>query len=314
MTASTLVVLNPASAGGRTLKRWPEAAAELAAGGVEYELRLTTGPGDATEQVRDALAAGCRRIVAVGGDGTLNEVVNGFFDADGEALGDSATLGLIPSGTGDDFRKCAGVPASAAAAARAVVSGSVRRIDAGRVDYDGAGRRFFINIADCGIGGEVVARVNRSTRKRGGAGGSAVFLWESLRTLLSFGGRDARIEVDGAVVERTVRSVVVANGRFFGGGMHIAPEASLDDGLFDVVIVAATGRAAALSGLPALYRGRHLSRREVELRKGRVVRVESLGEPLLFDVEGEQVGQTPATLTCLPGAIALCMPAADEVR
>src|SRR5207244_11434040 len=132
-------------------------------------------PGAATAQVRGALGAGGRRIVAVGGDGTLNEVVNGFFDPAGEPLGDAASLGLIPSGTGGDFRRCAGIPASAAAAARTVASGRVRRIDAGRVDYDGGGRRFFVNIADCGIGGEVVARVNRSTRKRGGTAGSAVF-------------------------------------------------------------------------------------------------------------------------------------------
>lgn len=314
MSAATLVVLNPASAGGRTLKRWPEAAAELAAGGVEYELRLTAAPGDATEQVRRGLGDGCSRIIAVGGDGTLNEVVNGFFDPRGVPLGNEPSLGLIPSGTGGDFRRCAGIPVSAAAAARAVAGGRVRRVDVGRVDYDDGARRFFINIADCGIGGEVVARVNRSSRKRGGAGGSAVFLWESLRTLLSFGGREARIDVDGTVIERSVRSVVVANGRYFGGGMHIAPGAALDDGRFDVVIVAATGRATALSGLPALYRGRHLSRSEVQVLKGRVVRVESLGEPLLFDVEGEQVGQTPATLTCLPAAIALCVPAVDEVR
>ena len=304
---STLVVLNPVSAGGRTLRQWPEVAAVLSAGGVEFDLHQTTGPGEATEAVRRALGEGRSRIVAMGGDGTLNEVVNGFFDAAGAPIGEHASLGLIPSGTGGDFRRCAGIPASATAAARLLVDGTIARIDAGRVDYAGGARRFFINVADCGIGGEVVARVNRSSHKRSGAGGSAVFLWESLRTLLTYGGRPVRIDVDGRVIEREVRSVVVANGRYFGGGMHIAPRADLADGVFDVVVVAATGRLAALSGIPALYRGRHLQRREVEHLTGRTVRVEALAEPLLFDVEGEQVGETPATLTCLPGAISLCV-------
>ena len=120
--------------------------------------------------------------------------------------------------------------------------------------------------------------------------------------------------MDGATIERDVRSVVIANGRYFGGGMRIAPDAALDDGRFDVVLIGETGRTRALTGIPSLYRGRHVKRREVEVHRARVVRVTCEDPPMLFDVEGEQVGATPATLTCLPGAIRLCAPQAGKGR
>jgi YegS/Rv2252/BmrU family lipid kinase len=314
MTAAALVVLNPVSAGGRTLRRWPATTRALHSAGVTFEVHRTAGPDDATQAVRAALERGCRTIVAVGGDGTLNEVVNGFFDVGGAPIGGDAILALLPSGTGGDFRRAAGIPDDVEAAARLIAMRSVRRIDAGRIDFGDGSRRFFLNIADCGMGGEVVARVNRSTAKRGGARGSAIFLATSLMTLLRYPSRPARIEIDDTVIERDVRSVVIANGRYFGGGMHVAPNAVLDDGHFDVVIIGATGRTRAVTGIPSLYRGRHLKRGEVDVYRARTVRVACEGEPMLFDVEGEQVGATPATLTCLPAAIAVCVPEASGGR
>ena len=303
--APTLVVVNPASAGGRTMRRWPGSAGLLRALGVDFEVHFTTGPGDATVAVRDALRRGVRRIVSVGGDGTLNEVVNGFFGERGEPLGGDAELGVIPSGSGGDFRRTAFIPAAHAESAQVLAAGAVRRVDAGRIDFDAGPPRHFLNIADCGIGGEVVARVNRSRYKGGGLRGSAVFFWESTAALLSFRGGDVHVEIDGEAIDRAVQSVVVANGRYFGGGMRIAPDAELDDGLFDVVIIDAMSRLRSITSMPSLYRGSHVRRPGVEVRRGRVVRIEHRGRPLLFDVEGEQVGATPATITCLPGAIAL---------
>jgi len=308
MTRAAFVVMNPASGGGRTLRDWPAAGRALQAAGVAFDLHQTTAPGEATDAVRRALTSGYRTIVAVGGDGTLNEVVNGFFDRDGAPIGAGAMLGLIASGSGGDFRRTARIPGTFEADARLIATRSVRSVDAGRIDFGDGGRRFFINIADCGMGGEVVARVNRSRHKGGAIRGSAVFLGTSLTTLLRYLARTARIDIDGVVYERSVRSVVVANGAYFGGGMRVAPDAQLDDGWFDVVIISETGRTRALTGIPSLYRGRHLRRREVEVHRGRVVRVTCDGDPMLFDVEGEQVGTTPATLTCLPGAITLCAP------
>ena len=310
MTPATLVVVNPASAGGRTLRHWPDNASLLRALGVDFEVHVTTAPDDATRAVRQALRDGVTRIVSVGGDGTLNEVVNGFFADDGTPLGSAATLGIVPSGTGGDFRRSAGIPAAPDSAMRVLAAATPRSVDVGRVDFADGSRRYFINIADCGIGGEVVARVNRRRYKGGGLRGSAIFLRESLAAAMTFGGRRVRVTLDGEqTIERIVESVVVANGRYFGGGMHIAPQAQIDDGRFDIVIVSAMSRVRAVTSMPSLYRGTHLNLPEVEVRRGERVVIEAVDTPLLFDVEGEQVGTTPATITCLPQAIALCAPA-----
>lgn len=309
MTADAFVVTNPASAGGRTRRHWPAIERTLQAAGVRFDSHQTASRGDATTAVRNALRTGrYRTVIVVGGDGTLNEVVNGFFDEDGAAIGNETTLGLLASGTGGDFRRAARIPAEVTAAVALIASGATRSIDCGRIDFGDGTRRFFINIADCGMGGEVVARINRSAHKGGGTRATLMFLGASLSTLMRYSARITHVEVDGVAIDREVRSVVVANGIFFGGGMQVAPAASLDDGRFDVVIIAETGRTRALTGIPSLYRGRHVDRREVEVRRASVVHVRCEGAPMLFDVEGEQVGTTPATLTCLPAAIRLCAP------
>jgi diacylglycerol kinase (ATP) len=306
----TLVIVNPASAGGRTGRDWPRVQRCLVDAGVDFEARITNAAGDATRLAREALREGFARVVAVGGDGTLNEVLNGFFDPETrQAVNPDAVLGMLPSGTGGDFRKTVGIPHSHAAACALLARGDVRPVDVGRVDYHGGGApgaRWFVNIADCGIGGDVVHRVNRS---RKAAGGTLTFLYHSLAAVITFGSRMVRVDVDGRVHEGPMQNVVVANGRYFGGGMLIAPEASVDDGLFEVVLIADLGVRRSLAGLPRLYKGRHLGRPGITALRGRVVTVTPLEQrPVLFDVEGEQVGRAPATLTCLPRALRLCAP------
>lgn len=306
----TLVIINPASAGGRTARDWPRVQRCLVDAGVEFEPRMTSATGDATRLAREALREGFTRVVAVGGDGTLNEVVNGFFDPQStEPINPQAVLGMLPSGTGGDFRKSVGIPHGHAAASALLARGDVRVVDLGRIDYHGGGApapRWFINIADCGIGGDVVRRVNASRKARGG---TVTFLYHSLAALATFGSRMVRVEIDDERFEGPLQNVVVANGGYFGGGMRIAPDARLDDGQFDVVLCADLGLRSSLLGLPGLYKGRHVGRRGITIRRGRVVTVTPLEQrPVLFDVEGEQVGRAPATLTCLAGAIRLCAP------
>ena len=246
MTATTMVVVNPRSASGRTGRQWPAIRQALVEAGVDFDHRFTGGPGDATGLTRAALAGGCRRVVAAGGDGTLNEVLNGFFDHGGAPVAEGAVLGLLPSGTGGDFRRSAGIPVHPAAAAALLARGDRRRIDVGRIDYgEGIRSRLFLNIADCGLGGEVVARVNRSGKS---AGCKATFLYHSLAALVRFPGRSLRVDVDGEVREGRLANVVVANGRYFGGSMLIAPDADLADGRFDVVLVDRLAWPRAASG------------------------------------------------------------------
>jgi YegS/Rv2252/BmrU family lipid kinase len=308
----TLVVVNPASAGGRTRRRWPALHVALKAAGVLHDVHHTTAPFDATAATRAALSAGYTRVVAAGGDGTLNEVVNGFFTPDGVAINPDAILGMLPSGTGGDFRRTAGLPTDPDELAAILRANHTRRIDAGRVVYDDPATpaRQFINIADCGVGGEVVARVNSSAHKGGGFRGTAVFLGISLKALTTFGGRPVRLTLGGEVVEMEIQNVVIANGRCFGGGMRIAPDAELDDGLFDVVVLPALGRIRTLTAVPSVYRGTHLRQPGVLVRRLATIRVEPLDHrPLLFDIEGEQIGRAPATLTCLPGVLNVCVAA-----
>ena len=306
---TTLVIVNPASAGGKTERRWPDLRAALDAAGIAFSVHPTAGPGDATVAARDALRGGVQRIVAVGGDGTLNEVVNGFFSDDGTPVRADAELGILPSGTGGDFRKSIHIPLDPAKSVGILAGGKTRPVDAGKIEFADGMVRYFINIADCGIGGEVVARVNRSRFKGGGIRGTAVFLSTSLTVLMTFGSRDVDLTIDGETIHRSIQNVVLANGRYFGGGMCIAPNAELDDGKLDVVILKRMSRLQSLLGMPKIYKGTHLSLDTVETRRAAVVTVVPKDRgALLFDVEGEQVGQAPATIRCLPGALRLCVP------
>lgn len=311
MSLDTVVIVNPASAAGVTEHHWPEVRAALDDAGVDFEVRMTAFSGDATRLTREALGAGAQRVVAVGGDGTINEVVNGFFDeVAGDPISPTAILGLLPSGTGGDFRKTAGIPVHKPAAAALLARGDSRPIDVARIDYlDSAGRasawRYFVNIADCGLGGEVVARVNQGPKR---AGGRLTFLYHSLRAAIEFGRRPVRVEVDGTPIEGEMQNVVIANGRYFGGGMRIAPSAELDDGLLDVVLLSA-GRVRSLLDIRRVYDGSHIGRPGCTWLRGRRIAVTPLdGAEFLFDVEGEQAGAAPATVTVLPGALRLCAP------
>ena len=163
---NTVGVVNPASAGGRTGRWWPQIEAELRLAGIDFELRKTTASGEATTIARAALAEGVGRVVACGGDGTLNEVVNAFLDGDGTpASVPDAVLGVVPSGTSADFCKTAAIPDDPVGAAAVLARGETRRVDAGRIEYSDGTTRCFVNVADCGVGGEVVRRVNAAKHR-----------------------------------------------------------------------------------------------------------------------------------------------------
>jgi YegS/Rv2252/BmrU family lipid kinase len=311
MSPRTFLVVNPRSANGSVQRRWDELTATIRASYGDFEHAFTTARGDATKLAHTALREGYEMIVALGGDGTMNEVVNGFF-ADGKAVNPDAILGEIPMGTGGDFRKTAGIPKDIGEAAAALKGTATRRVDVGRLSLvDAAGQpgfRYFINIASFGMGGLVDSIVNSSSKA---LGGKASFFLATARAAIKYKNKRVRLTLDGgAPLERRIYNVAVANGRFFGGGMQVAPMAALDDGVFDVVSLGDFGAAEAALQVRHIYKGTHIGMPKVEHWKARHVVAEPVdgADKVLLDVDGEQPGSLPSTFEMLPGAIRLKVP------
>lgn len=302
----TVFVVNPASANGRTGKEWPGLSAKLRSLGVEHEAVLTRAPAEATELTALALADGAEVVVAVGGDGTLNEVANGFF-LNGDPPRDSA-IALMPYGTGGDFRRTFGIPTELEKVAEMLKNGNRRRIDAGRIDMQSLDdiplTRHFVNIADAGIGGVVVDRVNHSSKI---LGGKLTFNLVSLRTLLTFKPPAVEVRTDERNWEGRAQNVVIANCQYFGGSMHVAPGAQPDDGKFDIVVFGDIGGFEAIRQIQDIYKARHVRNPKVQTWRAAEVEVLS-GERVLIDVDGEMCGTLPAKFKVVPGAIGLVVP------
>jgi YegS/Rv2252/BmrU family lipid kinase len=299
----TVVIVNPRSQGGAAGKNWPHLADRIRRQ-VPFEEAMTTAPGDATRLTREALRGGADRVVALGGDGTINEVMNGFFE-DGTAIAPSAAMALLPYGTGGDFRKTVRVPKDFDQAVGVLATDRRRTVDVGRLDHAG-GTRMFLNIASFGMSGVVDRLVNQSKKRFG----KLSFMVASARGMLSYDNQRVRITFDGVAadsLEMTINTVAVANGQYFGGGMHIAPEAELDDGFFDVVAIGDVGFTGFVLKSRRLYAGTHLTMKDVSHRRARVVHAEPVdpGAIVEIDLDGETPGRLPATFTVVPRALSI---------
>lgn len=301
----TAVVVNPNSSNGRTGQRWPAIEKQLRAHlGDAMDVLRTSAPGDATQLTRKALESGAEMVVSVGGDGTNNEVVNGFFRGDGTPVRPDAVFGVLPSATGGDFRKSLGQGTDLAANAAVLAGRATRTIDVGRasfVGHDGETRtRYFVNITSFGVGGVVDDYVNRSSKA---LGGKASFFMAALRAFITYKNRRITLRLDdGEPQELRINNVSVANGQFFGGGMWVAPEARLDDGLFDVVTFGDLTKLEYMRLAGSIYKGNHLGRAKIEHGRARVVEAHS-DEIVLIDMDGEQPGKLPIRLEIVPGAL-----------
>jgi diacylglycerol kinase (ATP) len=304
-----VVIANPRAGRGKVGARLAGIERILTDAGLAYRIVRTTHPGHATEAARDALGRGERYLVAAGGDGTVHEVLNGML-ADDQPIAGDAVLGVVAAGSGCDFVRSFGLPGDAVQAARHLAGDRVRSIDVGKVTFSpGAGdgsapgsaevTRYFANIAEAGLGGAVVARASGLPAFLGGARYFCGF-W---LTLPGFGPRTIRLDADGQAFEGRAFNVVVANCRFYGGGMQISPKSEPADGALEVLVMAGP-KADAFTTLPKVYRGTHLPHRNIaELRASRV-RVEA-DPPLPIEADGEILGTTPATFEVIPGAIRL---------
>ncbi|HEX8499500.1 MAG TPA: diacylglycerol kinase family protein [Pyrinomonadaceae bacterium] len=313
MSSLPLIIVNPASASGATGRAWPGAASDVRRHFGPFEVAFTQRGGEAVEIAEREARAGRRLVIACGGDGTISEVANGILRA-----GSDAELGVLPSGTGGDFRRTLGIPARTADAAKALREGETRTMDAGRVRFVSEGgveeTRFFVNVASFGMGGDVINRVKTRSGLPSGAarllGGRASFAAAALQAALTFEKPEVSVSLDGGPRSRlTVANFCVANARYFGGGMKIAPAAKVDDGRFDVVAVGDVSALTVLANSYRLYLGTHLGMREVRHARARAVRAESAsGMEVKLEVDGELAGRLPAEFEILPGALRIRCP------
>jgi diacylglycerol kinase (ATP) len=305
MTGHTVVIVNPHSRSGKTGGRLSELKRLLREHVGVFDFALTRGPGDATGLTRAALASGAERILVAGGDGTVNEVVNGVLDENPVVRPE---IGLLPMGTGRDFARMLKLGSDLEESVRRIVRGTRRRVDAGRVTFtslDGAEHsRCFLNIASFGLTGESALWLEEQGQK--GKRGKLSYVTSGLVGLTRYGAPEVTIRADGTTLfEGRLTLAAVANGQYFAGGMHVAPHARVDDCMFDVVVVPRLALAQSLAEFPRLMRGTHIHNPSVLVRRASVVEAESRGN-VWIEADGEPIGLLPARFELLEGAVTLC--------
>lgn len=308
--ARTRAVVNPHSWGDRTGVVWPTLQTKLRRAIGPVQSVFTDAPLAAMRLTRQALKEGMQQIIAVGGDGTINEVVNGFFE-DGKLINPEALLACLTSGTGADFRRVFNMPDGIEAQIDRLALSEIRTIDLGKLTFiDNDGReavRYFDNIASFGLSGATDQAVNRLKLGKKFSGKTA-FFWGMLKALATYRNQPVRIQIDDVFDEvMDVRTAAICNGQYFGGGMHMAPHAQPDDGLFDIIVVADIGTFGLLRRVGSLYKGEHLKYEQVKSFRGRkIVATPAPGAgDVLLDVDGEAPGRLPATFEIIPKAINL---------
>ena len=305
-------IVNPRSAAGATLRRFEshrKKVTELfAAHGHVVDVCLTEAPRHATRFAQDAVRAGATAVIAVGGDGTNNEVINGFFDDDGNRLAGDTAFGFVTSGTGGDFRRTFNQGTDPLVDIERLVKLNRRRIDLGHVVCTGHdGRqvsRFFINESSFGLSGDVVDQANKASKK---LGAKLSFLSASVKAAVAYAPKQVRLVVDGgAPFVEEVSFVALGNGQYFGGGMKVAPDAAIDDGVFDTVVTRG-GLGFWIKNIAGLYSGKYIGADGVTVVRNRTLSAEPVvaGEQIPIEVDGEQPGVLPARWRIVPATLDL---------
>lgn len=297
------VVMNPRAAGGRIMAEWPALSRAIQERLGAFQLATTRKAGEAPELARQLADSGVDLVIAAGGDGTIGEVADGLLRASRQP-----ELGIIPIGTGVDFPRNLDLGETPLEAVEAIARSPGRRIDAGRVTYVGddgqPGMKHFLNEASVGLSGPTVRAVNAAKAK--GRSGKGTFLYHTLAELIGYRWDTVRVTLDGTeTIESRIAVVAMCNGRYFGSGLMVAPEAELDDGLLDVVIVAAANKLALVTVLNSAYRGGHTKSPYCTFRKAKVIEIEPVGKPALIDIDGESPGRLPIRVEVMPGALVL---------
>lgn len=304
-----LVIVNPKSAGGNTREKWSATASDLRAHFGPFSVAFTKSQGDGIAIAERAAKSGRDFIIACGGDGTINEVANGILNS-----GVDAELGVLPSGTGGDFRRTLGMPNGHREAAAALRDGETKRIDVGRVTFKGHDgediRRYFLNVSSAGLAADIIQRV-KSTKVFDwlpveSLRGRANFAVSTLQEVLNLDPVLVRVKFDDEE-EHTVQTIAfcIANSRYFGGGMFIAPDAKINDGLLDVVNIGDIGTAKILLNAHTLYRGTHFDLKEVKGKLASRIEISPADDSTEIHIEtdGELPGKLPAIYDVVPSAL-----------
>ncbi len=305
MGSEVVFVVNPASANGSTRRHWPEISRRAAALGLTGDTLFSERPGHAVELTQRAAEEGARLIVAVGGDGTVHEAVNGLMRAEPETRPELAT---IPRGTGKDFARSFRIPRDAEEALAVARDGATRTVDVGRAGFTAwhgaASEAYFANFAGAGISGAVAARANTSSKA---LGGKASFFWATTAVFLRWENSEYEVTIDGEPRAGRMLEVIAAIGDQLAGGMRLTPDADPADGLFDVVLIGDATKVDFVRTLPKIYRGTYLPHPRAEVIRGSRVEIRT-AVPLPIALDGEQPGTTPAVFEIVPGALRLRVP------
>ena len=308
-----LVIVNPKSASGATRERWSGIASDIRTHFGPFNVAFTKSRGDASEIARRAIAAGRKFVIACGGDGTINEVANGIIET-----GEDVELGILPSGTGGDFRRTLNIPHGTREAARALKTAATRSIDVGKVtfrDHDDLEiSRYFLNVSSVGLAASIIERVKTTKGANwlpiAGLRGKASFAISTLQEVIGIEYATIRVRIDDEE-ERPLNTVnfCVANARYFGGGMLIAPYAKLDDGFFDVINIGDLSTMKILLNAHTLYRGTHLNLPEVKSRLAKRIEIRAAGDTEIhLETDGELPGKLPAIFEIVPKALKVRVP------
>lgn len=300
MPHAPLIILNPTAGGGRTLRSvaWLR---ERLGQRPDARFEVTRRRGDAESLAAGAAAAGHDRVIAVGGDGTVQEVVNGLLSGP-----EPPELGIVPLGSGNDLARSLGLPADPAMAWRTAIGHQTRTLDVARARNGDGAERWFASAGGVGFDAEVaVAMIDR----RGWQAGRAGYLLSTLAELRRYSNRRVNLTVDGASSAHDVLLVAIANGAFYGGGMRIAPGAQPDDGILDVCVVGDISRMAAIRQLPNLYRGTHVRHPQVSTMTGRTVEVDGDATTRIH-LDGEPFGSLPLRVSLVAGPLYIAAPVA----
>lgn len=308
-----LVVVNPRSGGGSTERMFGAIRATLERALGEVAVEMTSRPGHGIELARRGALAGHPLVIAIGGDGTIHEVVNGLMTARDET-GVAAQLGIVGQGTGGDFRKTLGLEHRLDRYVEAIASGRQRLVDVGRFTGGGRSDHYFVNILSAGMGGLVDRYVANAPRLFGGRG---AYFAASLKALVNARLGHLRVTVTSGsngseqTEEHLLRSFMIAvcNGRIFGGGMNVAPMASVDDGTFEIIALGPTSKLAFALTSSSIYSGKHLDQNGTIHLRGRKVRIELVNEDAkdayILDVDGEPMGTLPLEIEVVPKALSI---------